>query len=165
MRTGVEGTMRRLLWMRVPVSLALALAVTPAAADVCLPSLAEEGRRLHEMPAPSVHWPELLLRQHEACAGEGPAYNGLVSIMRTSAGAVLEFAASEPPGLGRPLALYRRAFEKLPRHWWRRRELARPRRRHVRVHRDGDAASSARRAPRPPRATRGADVRAARRSV
>lgn len=48
--------MRRLLWMRVPVSLALALAVTPAAADICLPSLAEEGRRLHEMPAPSVHW-------------------------------------------------------------------------------------------------------------
>ena len=36
-------------------------------AEVCLPSLAEQGRRLHEMPAPSVFWLELLLRQHEAC--------------------------------------------------------------------------------------------------
>ena len=37
------------------------------AADLCLPSLAEEGRRLHEMPSPSVYWLDLLLRQHEAC--------------------------------------------------------------------------------------------------
>jgi hypothetical protein len=46
----------------------IALARPQAArAELCLPSLAEGGRRLHEMPAPSVFWLELLLRQHEAC--------------------------------------------------------------------------------------------------
>jgi hypothetical protein len=38
-----------------------------AAAELCLPALAEQGRRLHEMPDPSSFWLELLLRQHEAC--------------------------------------------------------------------------------------------------
>ena len=199
--------------MRALVALMLSLASAPRAAALCLPSLAEQGRRLHEMPAPSVFWLELLLRQHEACwtadaphdrlrvflygnsavlghpeaaedtvsehlnalwesahlpahafnfgfvtahavkdmlivheslryrpdvivygaipadfwrlvaaryiAGAGPAYNGLARMMRTNAGAVLAFAAEEPPGLARPLGLYRRAFERLPRRWWR----------------------------------------------
>ena len=39
----------------------------PAAAQLCLPALAEEGRRLHELPWQSSFWLELLLRQHEAC--------------------------------------------------------------------------------------------------
>ena len=44
-----------------------------AAAELCLPALAEEGRRLHEMPAPRSVWLELLLRQHEACwTADGP---------------------------------------------------------------------------------------------
>jgi hypothetical protein len=203
------GAVRTGIWAAI---LAL-LAATPCAAALCLPSLAEGGRRLHEMPAPSVYWLELLLRQHEACwtadapheqlrvflygnsavlghpeaaddtaaehlnglwrsaglpahafnfgfvtahavkdmlivhetlryrpdvivygviptdfsrfvatryvAGGGAAYNGLVRLMRTSARAVLEFAAEEPPGLARPLGLYRRAFGNLPLHWWR----------------------------------------------
>src|SRR5262245_8269997 len=45
----------------------LLVAWSPVAAEMCLPSLAEDGRRLHEMPTPSVYWLELLLRQHEAC--------------------------------------------------------------------------------------------------
>ena len=44
-----------------------------ARAETCLPSLAEEGRRLSEMPEPSTFWLELLLRQHEACrVAKGP---------------------------------------------------------------------------------------------
>jgi hypothetical protein len=203
------GAVRGGIWAAVVALLTAA----PCAAALCLPSLAEGGRRLHEMPAPSVYWLELLLRQHEACwtadarheqlrvflygnsavlghpeaaddtaaehlntlwrsarlpahafnfgfvtahavkdmlivhetlryrpdvivygvipadfsrfvatryvAGGGPAYNGLVRLMRTSARAVLEFAAEEPPGLARPLGQYRRALEKLPLHRWR----------------------------------------------
>ena len=48
-----------------------------SAAEVCLPSLAEQGRRLHEMPAPSVLWLELLLRQHEACWTAGGPHEQL----------------------------------------------------------------------------------------
>ena len=51
--------------------------VAPAAAEICLPSLAEAGQRLHEMPAPSVLWLELLLRQHEACWTAGEPHDRL----------------------------------------------------------------------------------------
>jgi hypothetical protein len=34
---------------------------------MCLPPTFEGGRRLHQLPAPSVYWLEILLRQHEVC--------------------------------------------------------------------------------------------------
>jgi hypothetical protein len=208
MVAGGEAALRRRIRA---AALAVLLVASPCAATLCLPSLAEQGRRLHEMPAPSVFWLELLLRQHEACwtadepherlrvflygnsavlghpeaaddtaaehlnrlwetapvpahafnfgfatahavkdmlilheslrfrpdvivygvnpadfsryvatryiAVAGPAYNGLARMMRTNASAVLRFAAEAPPGLARPLGLYRRAFGKLPLLW------------------------------------------------
>ncbi len=208
-----EGAVPRETCAGALAALALLLATSPCAADLCLPPLAEQGRRLHEMPAPSVYWLELLLRQHEACwtadapherlrvflygnsavmghpeladdtaarhlntlwesarlpahafnlgfltahapkdmlivheslryrpdvivygtmpgdfwryiaarsvRGASRAFLDLVRFMRTSAPAVLEFAAEEPAGLEWPLARYRRALENARRRWWR----------------------------------------------
>jgi hypothetical protein len=38
-----------------------------AGADWCLPPVFEHGQRLHDMPAPTVHWLALALRQHQLC--------------------------------------------------------------------------------------------------
>jgi hypothetical protein len=61
----------RIVWAvtwRILTVVAVALVVRRVTAPgECLPSLAEGGRRLHEMPVASVPWLEPLLRQHEAC--------------------------------------------------------------------------------------------------
>jgi hypothetical protein len=71
----------RLIWAvtwRLTALLALALVVRRlTAAEECLPSLAEQGRRLSEMPSPSVLWLEPLLRQHEACWAARAAHDHL----------------------------------------------------------------------------------------
>jgi hypothetical protein len=53
----------------------LAASAADARPGPCLPPLFEGGQRTHAMPSPTVHWLELVLRQHEICWRE-PASPG-----------------------------------------------------------------------------------------
>ena len=44
-----------------------ALLAPPPAPAVCLPPTFDGGKRLHQLPTPTVNWLQILLRQHEAC--------------------------------------------------------------------------------------------------
>jgi hypothetical protein len=80
-----EPTRRRLVGRAaIATLLALAAAVSTATAAPppdaarsghpwpCLPPVFDRGERLHSLPAPSVFWLELLLRQHEICRRWNP---------------------------------------------------------------------------------------------
>lgn len=60
---------RRLRLLLRGAALCALLAPSSAAARprLCLPPVYEGGRRLHQMPSPSVSWLELAMRQHELC--------------------------------------------------------------------------------------------------
>ena len=77
MAVGRASTVWAVGWRVLAVLAAVLLVRRLTAPDACLPSLDEQGRRLHEMPAPGVLWLEPLLRQHEACWTAGGPHDEL----------------------------------------------------------------------------------------